>query len=77
MTTDNAPYPVDQRGYTSTEGAADYTEISVSKLNKDRHYGNGAEFVRFGNAVRYSYAALDAHATKCRRTCTRDETAAA
>ena len=70
MTSDS--YPVDDRGYTDTKGAADYRNQSVSKLNKDRHFGVGAEFVRFGSSVRYSYAALDADAARNRRTCTRD-----
>ena len=70
-------YPVDERGYTDTKGAAAYREQSVSKLNKDRHYGVGAEFVRFGSSVRYSYAALDADAAKHRMTCTRDEAGSA
>ena len=73
----NDTYPIDDRGYTDTKGAAAYRDQSVSKLNKDRHYGVGAEFIRFGNSVRYSYAALDADATKHRQTCTRDEPAAA
>ncbi len=70
MTTDS--YPIDHRGYTDTPGAASYCALSVNKLEKDRHFGVGAEFVRFGSAVRYSYAALDAEATKHRLTCTRD-----
>ncbi len=61
-------YPVDDRGYTDTRGAADYLKISASKLNKDRHFGVGAEYVVFGRAVRYSYAALDAEAAKNRRS---------
>ena len=68
----NGTYPVDDRGYTDTNGAAAYRDQSVSKLNKDRHYGVGAEFVRFGRSVRYSYAALDADAGEHRLTCTRD-----
>ena len=64
-------YPVDDRGYTDTRGAADYWKISVSKLNKDRHFGVGADYVVFGRAVRYSYAALDAEAAKNRRSSTR------
>lgn len=63
-------YPVDNRGYTDTRGAADYFKISVSKMNKDRHFDIGAEYVVFGRAVRYSYAALDAEATKHRRAST-------
>ena len=63
-------YLVDDRGYTDTRGAADYLKISVSKLNKDRHFGVGAEYVVFGRAVRYSFAALDAEATKHRRAST-------
>ena len=64
-------YPVDNRGYTDTRGAADYLKISVSKMNKDRHFGVGAEYVVFGRAVRYSYAALDAEAARNRRSSTR------
>jgi hypothetical protein len=70
-------YPVDERGYTDVKGAADYRDQSVSKLNKDRHYGVGAGFVKFGKSVRYSYAALDADAAQNRRTCTRDSGEAA
>ena len=77
MTTEIDAYPVDDRGYTDTDGGAEYLNLSSSKMNKDRHYGVGAEFVKFGKAVRYSYAALDAWAAKQRRTCTRDEAGAA
>lgn len=64
-------YPVDARGYTDTKGAAAYLKVSVSKLNKDRHFGMGAEYVLFGRTVRYSYAALDAAAAMNRRPSTR------
>ncbi len=64
-------YPVDERGYTDSKGAANYHKVSVSKMNKDRHFGVGAEYVVFGRAVRYSYAALDAEAAKNRRSSTR------
>ena len=77
MTTNADSYPVDARGYTDTNGGAEYLGLSPSKLNKDRHYGVGAEYVVFGKAVRYSYAALDAEAAKNRRTCTRDDVEAA
>lgn len=70
-------YPVDQRGFTDSRGAATYLGVSVSKLAKDRHYGCGAEHTVIGRAVRYSYAALDAFASKHRRTCTRDSGKAA
>lgn len=75
MTTDS--YPVDDRGYTDVKGAAKYRAQSVAKLNQDRHRGVGAEFVKLGKSVRYSYAALDAEATENRRTCTRDGEVAA
>ena len=77
MTNETDAYPVDERGYTATPGAADYTDTSVSYLNNARHYGTGPDFVKFGKAVRYSYAALDAYAGKQRRTCTRDTPEAA
>ena len=77
MTSEIAAYPVDERGYTDTDGGAKYLKLSSSKMNKDRHYSVGAEFVKFGKAVRYSYAALDAWAAKQRRTGTRDEPEAA
>jgi len=77
MNTKTETYPVDERGYMDVKGAALYTGVSVSKLNKDRHYGGGAEYVVFGKAVRYSYAALDAYADRQRRTCTRDSSEAA
>ena len=70
-------YPVDERGYTDVKGAADYRGQSVSKLNKDRHYGVGSGYVKFGKSVRYSYAALDAEAARNCRTCTRDKPEAA
>ena len=70
-------YPIDERGYTDVKGASNYTGVSVSKLNKDRHFGVGAEYVLYGTAVRYSYAALDAQAAKNRRTCTRSIVGAA
>ena len=72
MTMKTDAYPVDDRGYCDTPDAAAYKGVSESKMNKDRHYGVGAEFVKFGKSVRYSYAALDAEAAKNRRTCTRD-----
>ena len=77
MTIETDRYPVDERGFTDTSGAAAYRKQSKSKLNKDRHYGVGPEFVKLGKAVRYSYAALDADAAKNRRTCTRDGAEAA
>ena len=61
-------YPIDDRGYTDTRGASDYTGLSPSYLAKARHFGDGPEFVKFGKAVRYSYAALDAHAARQART---------
>jgi len=76
MNTTNDAYPVDERGYTATPGAAEYTGTSESYLNKARHYGDGPDYVKFGKAVRYSFAALDAWAAKNRRTCTRDPEAA-
>lgn len=75
MTT--ATYPVDDRGYTNTPGAADYTGMSVPWLNKARHYGDGPAFVKFGKAVRYSFAALDAWAAQHVRTGTREDAEAA
>ena len=74
---DTPPYPIDDRGYCDVKGAASYRSQSVAKLNQDRHRGLGAEFVRFGRSVRYSYAALDADASQHRRTCTRDAAEAA
>lgn len=63
--------------YKDTPKAAEKLGLSVSQLNKMRHYGNGPEFVKFGRAVRYADDALDAWAEKQRRTCTRDEPEAA
>ena len=74
---DTPPYLVDSRGYCDVKGAATYRCQSIAKLNQDRHRGLGAEFVRFGRSVRYSYAALDADASQHRRTCTRDAAEAA
>ncbi|MDH3666158.1 MAG: DNA-binding protein [Paracoccaceae bacterium] len=73
---DHDKYPVDDRGYTATPGAAGYTDTSESFLNKARHYGTGPEFVKFGKAVRYSFAALDAWAASQRRTSTKEPEAA-
>ena len=63
--------------YRDTREAANKLGLSVSQMNKMRHYGTGPEFVKFGRAVRYADAALDAYADARRRTCTRDEPAAA
>jgi len=46
---------------------SNYLHISVSKLNKDRHFGVGADYCLYGRAVRYTYAALDAEAARNRR----------
>jgi hypothetical protein len=70
-------YPTDARGFTATPGAAAYVGTSESYLNKARHYGDGPEFVKFGRAVRYSFAALDAWAAKRMRNRTRDDSEAA
>lgn len=75
MTT--SQYPVDERGYTATPGAAKHLGTSESYLNKSRHYGTGPAFVKFGWAVRYSFAALDAWAAQHARTGTREDGEAA
>ena len=64
-------YPIDERGYTDTRGAAAYIGLHPSKLAKDRSRGVGIVFVRFGGAVRYSFAAIDAHASANVYTSTR------
>ena len=64
--------PVDKRGYTDTRGAAAYIGLHPSKLSKDRSRGVGIVFVRFGGAVRYSFAAIDAHARANTHTSTTD-----
>ena len=76
MTIETDRYPVDDRGFTDNGGGGKYLDLSPSKMNKDRHFGTGPEFVKFGKAVRYSYAALDAWAAKHRQTCTREVEAA-
>jgi predicted DNA-binding transcriptional regulator AlpA len=63
--------------YRDTPEAASKLGLSVSQMNKMRHYGTGPEFVKFGRAVRYSHDALESWASERRRTCTRDEPAAA
>ena len=68
-------YAVDDRGWTDTRGAADYTGDSVSGLNKRRHFGNGPRYVKHGRTVRYSYAELDRYLTAGVRTCTREAAA--
>ncbi len=69
-------YPVDERGYTDTRGAAAYIGVCPSKLSKDRSLGVGLVFVRFGGAVRYTFAAIDAHARANVHTSTNDSAAA-
>ena len=73
----DSTYPIDDRGYCDVRGAAEYRAQSVAKMNQDRHRGVGAEWVRFGRSVRYSYAALDAEANANRRTSTRNQGEAA
>ena len=63
--------------YRDTPEAAKKLGLSTSMMTKMRHFGNGPEFFRFGKAVRYSDEALEAWADNRRRTCTRDEAAAA
>ena len=63
--------------YHPTPEAARQLGLSVSQMNKMRHFGTGPEFVKFGRAVRYADEALDAYAEARRRTCTRDEPEAA
>ena len=63
--------------YRDTRGAANKLSLSVSQMNKMRHYGTGPEFVKFGRAVRYADEALADWAEARRRTCTRDATEAA
>jgi predicted DNA-binding transcriptional regulator AlpA len=63
--------------YCDTPQAAQKLGLSTSKMNKMRHFGTGPEFVKFGRAVRYADDALEAYAEARRRTCTRDEPAAA
>ncbi len=71
----NNDYPVDERGYTDTPGAEKYGINSRSWLTKARHFGYGPEYVKFGKAVRYSYAALDAYANRNRRGSTHGDDA--
>ena len=63
--------------YYDTPEAANKMGLSVSQMNKMRHYGTGPEFVKFGRAVRYADEALDAYADARRRTCTRNAPEAA
>ena len=63
--------------YRDTREAAQRLGLSISNMNKMRHYGTGPEVVKFGRAVRYADDALDAYADTRRRTCTRDEPEAA
>ena len=62
--------------YRDTRKAAQRLGLSISNMNKMRHYGTGPEFVKFGRAVRYADDALDRWAADCRRTCTREVEAA-
>ena len=45
--------------YRDTRKAAQRLGLSISNMNKMRHYGTGPEFVKFGRAVRYADDALD------------------
>ena len=63
--------------YCDTQKAANKLGLSVSQMNKMRHYGTGPEFVKFGRVVRYADKALESWAAKNRRTCTRDDAEAA
>ena len=63
--------------YRDTPYSANKLGLSISNMNKMRHYGTGPEFVKFGRAVRYADDALDAYADARRRTCTRDQGEAA
>ncbi len=62
--------------YRDTREAAQRLGLSISNMNKMRHYGTGPEFVKFGRAVRYADDALDRWAANCRRTSTREVEAA-
>ena len=62
--------------YFDTPEAANKLGLSVSQLNKMRHYGTGPEFAKFGRAVRYADEALDRWAEARRQTCTREPEAA-
>ena len=61
--------------YRDTREAAQRLGLSISNMNKMRHYGTGPEFVKFGRAVRYADVALERWAEAQRRTCTRNEAA--
>lgn len=61
-------YPIDSRGYCDTRNASNYVGLSTAWLEKARHLGNGPDYVRFGTAVRYSYAALDHYAVEQRKS---------
>jgi hypothetical protein len=63
--------------YYDTPEAANKLDLSVSQMNKLRHYGTGPEFLKFGRAVRYTDDALESWASERRRTCTRGEPEAA
>lgn len=59
------------------DGAAAYTGLSVSTLNKLRVFGGGPVFLKLGRRVAYDVADLDAWLASKRRTSTSDDGALA
>lgn len=45
---------------TDTAGAAEYTALSASTLNKLRCSGGGPKYLKLGKIIRYRFADLDA-----------------
>lgn len=56
----------------SVAGAADYTGLSTSTLNKLRVFGGGPPFLKLGRRVVYDPADLDAWMAERRRRSTSD-----
>lgn len=50
--------PIPPAEFTNTEGASAFTSVPVATLESLRSRGGGPRFIKRGNAVHYSYAAL-------------------
>lgn len=52
--------------YLTEHEAADYLRMSPKTLKKWRHAGKGPKYHKFGGAIRYARADLDAYASSSR-----------
>ena len=51
--------------YLTNDEAADYLRLSPRTLEKQRVFGDGPKFRKFGRRVMYAVAGLDAWAAEC------------